>query len=116
MLYAAPLLFLRFSLPLTSKEKPFISYVTLMLLWAIEIKQQKKQVIKRGGWNIYFGKRKKNSDWRKVKEEGRAKTLAGVKVSSMLGWELTVSARKTFRSGPIQGGMLRVIKAGEMDI
>ena len=51
-----------------------------------------------------------------MKEEGRAKTLAGVKLSSMLGWELTVSARKTFRSGPIHVGMLRVIKAGEMDI
>ena len=79
MLYAAPLLFLRFSLPLTSKEKPFISYVTFMLLWATGGKK-KKQVMKKGGWNIYFGKRKKNSDWRKVKGEGKAKTLAGGEV------------------------------------
>ena len=42
--------------------------------------KKKKQVMKKGGWNIYFGKRKKNSDWRKVKGEGKAKTLAGGEV------------------------------------
>ena len=80
MFYAAPLLLFRFSLPLTSKEKSSISYVTLKLLWANEIKQKKKQVMKKGGWNIYFEKREKNSDWRKVREEGKAKTLAGGEV------------------------------------
>lgn len=80
MLYVAPLLFLPFSLPLISKEKSFISYVTLVLLWAIEIKQKKKQVMKKGGWNLYFGKREKNSDGRKVREEGQGKTLAGGEV------------------------------------
>ena len=78
-LYTAPLLFLPFSLPLISK-KSFISYVTLVLLWAVEIKQKKKQVMKKGGWNLYFGKREKNSDGRKVREEGKGKILAGGEV------------------------------------
>lgn len=36
--------------------------------------------MKKGAWNIYFEKREKNSDWRKVREEGKAKTLAGGEV------------------------------------
>ena len=36
--------------------------------------------MKKGGWNLYFGKREKNSDGRKVREEGQGKTLAGGEV------------------------------------
>lgn len=42
--------------------------------------------MKKGGWNIYFEKREKNSDWRKVREEGKAKTLAGGEVKQHTGW------------------------------
>ena len=52
----------------------------------------------------------------KWERKGREKLLQEVKLSSMLGWELTVSERKTFRSGSIHVGMLKVIKVGEMYI
>lgn len=112
-----PTLSLLFSLSLTSKENSISSYVTMMLLWAIETKQNQKQKLKKRGWNIYFGKRKKNRDRRRLRKEGKAKTLTGWwGFNRVLSWELRVSETKTFRRCSIPVGVLRVIKVGKMDI
>lgn len=98
--YASLLLSPLSSLPLASKENSFSSYVTLMLLWAVKIKQKKKkQKIKKGGWSIYFGKRKKEQ---RLEESERGMKGTGARgmvgLSRVLGWELRVSERKIFRS------------------
>ena len=68
--------------------------------------------MKKGGWNIYFGKRKKNSDWRKVKGEGKAKTLAGGEVKQHAGLGVDSIREEDFQEWLYPCGNVKSYKSG----
>lgn len=68
--------------------------------------------MKKGGWNLYFGKREKNSDGRKVREEGKGKILAGGEVKQHAGLGVDSIREEDFQEWLYPCGNVKSYKSG----